>query len=120
MSRRPCRWRADRGSVTAELAAGIPVLVILLAAALTAVSAVSTQLRCVDAAREGARAAARGERDPAGFARRIAPSGATVRLTANGDLVRVDVSVRAQPLGRLLPGPIVDGVAVASREPGTS
>ncbi|GAA1658599.1 hypothetical protein GCM10009765_05000 [Fodinicola feengrottensis] len=95
------------------------MLVILLAAALTAVSAVSTQLRCVDAAREGARAAARGERDPAAFARRVAPAGATVRLSSSGDLVRVEVTVRARSLGRLLPGPMVDGTAVAAREPGT-
>ncbi|MDP9241529.1 MAG: pilus assembly protein, partial [Actinomycetota bacterium] len=53
--------RSDGGSVTAELATALPVLVFLLAVALGAVGAVTAQLRCVDAAREGARAAARGE-----------------------------------------------------------
>jgi hypothetical protein len=93
------------------------VLVMLLAAALLAVSAVTTQLRCVDAAREAVRAAARGERDPAAYARRIAPSGATVRLTSSGDLVRAEVTVRVRPLGQL-PGPVVAGSATAAREPG--
>ncbi len=50
---------ADRGSVTAELAVALPALVLLLLAGLTAVQAVTVQLRCVDAAREAARAAAR-------------------------------------------------------------
>ena len=46
---------------TAEVAVALPALVLLVAAAMTAVSMVTAQLRCVDAAREAARAAARGE-----------------------------------------------------------
>ncbi|HJX42614.1 MAG TPA: TadE family type IV pilus minor pilin, partial [Geodermatophilus sp.] len=50
--------------VTAETAVVLPVLLLVLAAVVAAVVVVGAQLRCVDAAREGARAAARGE-DPA-------------------------------------------------------
>jgi len=59
-TRRGVAWRTDRGSVTAEFALSIPVLVLLLLAGLTAVGAVVTKLQCVDAAREAARAEARG------------------------------------------------------------
>ena len=47
--------------VTAETAVVLPVLLLVLAGAVAAVTVVGAQLRCVDAAREGARAAARGE-----------------------------------------------------------
>ena len=53
--------RGDGGMATAELAVVLPVLVLLVAAGLTAISVLLAQLRCVDGAREAARAAARGE-----------------------------------------------------------
>ena len=63
--------------VTAETAVVLPVLLLVLAGAVAAVVVVGAQLRCVDAAREGARAAARGE--AAGgrpeLVRRAAPDG---------------------------------------------
>jgi len=110
--------RDEAGSATAELAVGLPVLVLLLLAALTAVSAVTQQMRCVDAAREAARAAARGEPDPLALGRRIAPRGADLQVRAEGSMVRVTVRVAVRPLGRGLPGPTVSGDAVAEREPG--
>ena len=56
------RWAdRDRGSFTAELAAGLPALVLLLLAGLAAVGAVTIKAQCVDAAREAALAASRGE-----------------------------------------------------------
>lgn len=110
--------RGQAGSATAELAVGLPVLVLLLLAALTAVSAVTTQMRCVDAAREAARAAARGEVDPAAAGRRVAPGGGTVLVRAEGSMVRVTVRATVRPLGRGVGGPTVSGVAVAEREPG--
>ncbi len=61
--------------VTAETAVVLPVLLLVLAAVVAAVLVVGAQLRCVDAAREGARAAARGE-DPAAvqaLVARVAP-----------------------------------------------
>ena len=47
--------------MTAETAAVLPALVVVLAGALWAIQAVGAQLECVDAARAAARAAARGE-----------------------------------------------------------
>ena len=109
--------RGDRGSATAELAVGLPALVVLLLAALTAVSAVMTQLECVDAAREAVRAEARGE---AGVAagRRVAPDGAQISVRTEGDTVRARVSSRVRPLGPYLPSVEVRATAVAEREPG--
>ncbi len=111
----------ERGSVTAELATALPVLVVLLAVALTAVSAVTAQLRCVDAAREGARAAARGESPArvADLAGQVAPAGARVRVTTAGpDTVTVTVTGRVPLLGRLTSPMSVQARAVALVEPG--
>ena len=104
---------------TAELAVALPVLVLVVATAMTAVSVLLAQLRCVDAAREGARAAARGE--PTALVRsvavRVAPDGAAVAVTTDGDQVSVRVSARVGVVGGLLPEFQVDGTAVALREP---
>ena len=54
----------------------IAALVVVLVLCLAGVTAVSMQVRCVDAAREAARLAARGdERNAVEAARRIAPGG---------------------------------------------
>ena len=115
MSRR--RWPGrDRGSFTAELAAGLPALMLLLFAGLTAVAAVSTQLQCVDAARAGAIAAARG--DPgAAAAARIAPAGSDVSVAVGPDAVTVTVGAGVPLLGGHLPALTVRATAVAAREP---
>jgi Flp pilus assembly protein TadG len=44
------RGARDRGSVTAETALVLPVLVVVLAMAVWVLAAVGAQLRCVDAA----------------------------------------------------------------------
>jgi hypothetical protein len=115
----PGRLRAlgsDRGAFTAELAAGLPALMLLLLAGLTAVSAVTAQGRCVDAAREGALAAARGG---PGVARagRIAPPEAQVSLVEGEDTVTVTVRAPVPILGGHLPAITVRAEAVAAREP---
>jgi Tfp pilus assembly protein PilX len=109
----------DRGSATAELAVGLPALVLLTLVALTAVRAVLTTVECVDAAREAARAAARGD---AGVAagERAAPPGASVTLTDDGGTVRATVRLRVQPVGGRLASFTVEGSAVAAVEPGGS
>jgi hypothetical protein len=109
--------RGDRGSATAELAVALPVLVLLLLAGLTAVNAVATKLRCVDAAREAARVQARGEAGAAA-GRRAAPDGADVTVGVDGDTVRARVRAVAHPLGIGLPGITVEAYAVAALEPG--
>ncbi len=105
--------------VTAEIAVALPALVALLAMMLTAVDVVGAQLRCLDAAREAARGAARGESPVVvrSLADRTAPPGAEVVITGNGERVGVRVRATVRPLGGLLPAFRVDGGAVALREP---
>lgn len=86
----------------------IPSLILLLGMLLWGLGAVAVQARCGDAARAGARAAARGEGAGvvARVARAAAPAGATVRLTRDGGLYRVRVAART-----LGPGPLAVLVA---------
>lgn len=80
--------------VTAEIAATLPVVVAVLTIALSAVGAVTDQLRCVDAARTGARLLARGEEiGPVRHAvAERAPSGADIDLSTGTAYVRAQVS----------------------------
>ncbi len=93
----------DRGAVTAEAAVVIPVLVAFALALLWALVAASDQIRCVDAARAGARAAARSEPEAAvlGAARDAAPRGARVEVGRAGDMWRVRVEAPAPGPGVL-------------------
>ncbi len=111
--------RRDGGMATAELAVVLPTLVLIIAAGLTMVSVVLAQVRCVDAAREAARAAARGELPEVvrSAAVRAAPAGASVEVRSAGEEVRVTVSSRAGRIGGLLPTFRVSAIAVALREP---
>ncbi|MFJ5735815.1 TadE family type IV pilus minor pilin [Streptomyces microflavus] len=79
--------------MTAEAAVVIPVLVAFAMVLLWALVAASAQIRCVDAARAGARAAARSEPEAAvlAAARDAAPSGARVAVGRAGELWRVTV-----------------------------
>ena len=106
--------------VTAETAVVLPVLLLVLLCAVAAVTVVGAQLRCVDAAREGARAAARGETDAvvAELAGRVAPEGADTAVREDGGRVRVTVSVELAPLGPVPLRTRVSAQAVAVREPG--
>src|SRR4051794_41922352 len=87
--------------VTAETAVVLPVLLLVLAGAVAAVTAVGGQLRCVDAAREGALAAARGEPLAVveALVARSAPDGATTALSIGSEDVAVTVSARMVPVG---------------------
>ncbi|MEV6600347.1 TadE family type IV pilus minor pilin [Actinoplanes sp. NPDC051346] len=107
----------DRGSFTAELAAGLPALMLLLFAGLTAVGAMTAQGRCVDAAREGALAAARGGAGAAEAAR-IAPSEARIEVLDGVDTVTVTVRAPLEVFGGHLPMIVVEATAVAAREQG--
>ncbi|WP_448611372.1 TadE family type IV pilus minor pilin [Geodermatophilus sp. URMC 60] len=108
--------------VTAETAVVLPVLLLVLAGAVAAVTVVGAQLRCVDAAREGARAAARGE-DAAlvtAFAGRAAPEGAAATVAVDAATVTVTVTAQVAPLGPVPFRVPVSATAVAQREPGTA
>ncbi|HEY1971044.1 MAG TPA: TadE family type IV pilus minor pilin [Pseudonocardia sp.] len=107
----------DRGAVTVEAALALASLMLVLALAIAAISAVGAQLRCMDAAREAARLVARGELDRASRAAgMIAPSGARVEIVVRGD--EVTVTVASAVVGRL-PGLLVSARAMGVLEPGT-
>jgi hypothetical protein len=93
----------DDGSVTAEIAVGLTAVVIVLSSLVSAISLGQAQLRAVDAAAAGARAAARGETEGQvlGLARRLAGTGAQVTVSEQGGMVGVEVRT-AVPLP--LPG----------------
>lgn len=75
----------------------------------------SMQVRCVDAAREAARLAARGDDASAtDVARSIAPNGAAVQLRRDGELVVATVTARSA----FLPSVTLAAEAVAAMEPG--
>ncbi|WNM42946.1 TadE family type IV pilus minor pilin [Micromonospora halotolerans] len=99
------------------MAAGLPALMLLLFAGLTAVGAVTTRAGCLDAAREAALAAARGE--PGSTAgSRYAPAGADISVTVADDRVTVTVRAPVRSFGARLPRLTVAGTAVAAVEPG--
>jgi hypothetical protein len=112
-------WRSgrDRGSFTAELAAGLPALVLLLLAGLTAVSGVATKVHCADAARDAALAAARGEAGSPDGAGEV-PPGAVVSVSVDGDRVTATCRAPVPMLGGRLPALTVADRAVAAVEPG--
>lgn len=104
---------------TAEFAVVLPAVVLVLALSLGALGLAWDQIRCVDAARAGARAASRG--DSAGAvnlaASRAAPSGAQVVMDAGGELVRVTVVSRPRVAANLLPAWLrASSTASAARE----
>ncbi|MFF3328928.1 TadE family type IV pilus minor pilin [Streptomyces sp. NPDC002888] len=113
---RGCERRSDSGFVTAESAMVLPVLVAFAMALVWGLLVVAAQIQCVDAARTGARAAAR--QDPADAVVRVtreaAPRGAKVTVSREQDQVRVVVVARP-PVLRGLPFEVREE-AVASAE----
>jgi hypothetical protein len=107
--------QAERGAVTVEAAIALGALTLVLLAALGSLSAVGAAVRCQDAARELARLTARGDDARARqAASAVAPDGAALEVTTEGDEIRARVT--AAPIS-LLPVRI-SGSAVAIREPG--
>lgn len=117
--RRTRSVRADQGVVSAEIALALPTLVIVVAVLITVVVAVAAQLGCVAAAREGARAAARGESATMvqQLAREAAPDGARVSVRSGDETVTVVVTATVRPLGIRIAEVRVRGEATALQEP---
>jgi Flp pilus assembly protein TadG len=117
------RLRTEHGTVTAELALLFPVLMATIVAGVWAVGLVITNIRCIDAARDVARAVARGETEDTAqtIGRRAAPKDATIDiLTTNGE---VQVNVKAErrldwPLFAALPTIPLRAQATLQTEPG--
>jgi len=103
--------------VTAELAACLPVLVLVLGVAVSAIGVVAERVRLQDAAREAARAAGRG--DP-GIGLRLAHEaapGARVSVSTGGGTVQAVATGTVHPLGDWLPAITVSERSVAAVEP---
>jgi hypothetical protein len=112
---------ADRGTVTAETAMVLPLLVGTALALAWLLALATTQVRVVDAAREVARATARDDSTSSamGLGRRVAPHGADITVLRRGGvvLVRVTSDVRGpRALLDFLPAVRVHAEAVAATE----
>jgi hypothetical protein len=103
--------------VSAELAAALPVLVLLAFVGIFAVRVVDARIRCLDAARDVARALARHDEPAAAAARADAPRGAIVAVTRTSRSVRVTVSAAVRPTGTGLAEVTVRETATAVLEP---
>ncbi len=103
--------------MTAESAVVLPVLVVFTMALVWGLLVMAAQIQCVDAARTGARAAAR--QDPAAavleVTRATAPRGAEVTISREGDQVRV-VVVAKPPALRGLPFEVREEAVAAAEE----
>jgi hypothetical protein len=97
-----------------EAAIAIASVMVVVVLCIGAVVATSMHIRCVDAAREAARLAARGDATNAqSSAQRVAPGGARVGIRTDGDHVVATVSVEMA----LLPLIEISAEAVAAMEP---
>jgi Flp pilus assembly protein TadG len=113
----------ERGMVTAEAALALMALVVVALGMVWAVTVVTQQARCMDAARDTARAVARGDTVAASRSegRRSAPRGASIDVRIRGGIVTVDVSHDVRPRWRMLstlPSVPVSARAVVAVEPG--
>jgi Flp pilus assembly protein TadG len=116
--------RDEGGAVTAEAALVLPALAAVTVAMAWLVSLGVAHVKVVDAARESARAAARGESDltAAATGRQVAGPGARVVLSRSGDRVVATVSAPVRGPGGLfgfLPPLVLHAEAVAAREAGS-
>lgn len=115
----PSVWAVpEAGMVTAETAVALPAVVLVLAVCLGGVRVGVDQMRCVDAARAGARAAARGDADDSvrTLAERAAPPGSQVVVEHGGSDVVVIVQAPAVvdlPLPVAMPRPQARAVSAA-------
>jgi Flp pilus assembly protein TadG len=115
--------RNQRGAVTAEVAIALPVLLSLLFIGIWSVGVVIVNIRCIDAARDVARAVARGESLEAAQAigRRTAPSNAAIDIKRAGPDIHVTVTATTHakaPLLAALPAAPVTAEATLQSEPG--
>jgi hypothetical protein len=111
------RRRDERGVATAELAMVLPLLVAVTTGLAWLLAVGTAQVRAVDAARETARAVARGDAVEVAVARgrRVAPAGSDIDVDVDGAEVRVVVTGEIRGPGGLfsaIPGARVDAEAV--------
>jgi hypothetical protein len=106
----------DQGSATIESALALPSLILLTLALCGIITGLAIQIRCVDAARLGARATARGEGEDAvrGAIAQELPH-AKVEISSSAGFVHVDVSTPIVGLP-LLRSVVVHADAVEAQE----
>lgn len=113
--------RRERGSVTAELALCLPLLMAVTVGLVWLLAVGAAQVRVVDGAREAARALARGDPESAAFSRATTVAGEGSRVTASyaGDEVTVTLTRRVSGPGgvlEVLPSVTLEAEAVAATE----
>mgnify|MGYP002652642456 CR=1 FL=1 len=110
----------EGGFTSVELAMVMPVIVLVLGMAVTAMVLVVDLLQVTDAARVGARAASRGDSriEVRHQVERLAPQGATVHQRRTGRSVTVTVKARARGPAEWFPGLHPESSATALMEPG--
>jgi Flp pilus assembly protein TadG len=107
--------------VTAELAMAVPLLLAVTVGLVWLLTLGTAQVRMVDAARETARAVARGDSSTEAVdrGRQVAPPGAVLTVSTYDDRVVVSGSVEVDGVGGLLdvlPAVELTAQAVAARE----
>jgi hypothetical protein len=118
------RRRNASGAVTAEAAAVLPILVLFTVGLAWLVALGGTQVRALDAARETARAIARGEDRTTSLdlGRRVATAGARISVDVRGDTVAVTVEAPVRGPGGIfgsIPTYHARATAIAAHEPGS-
>ena len=117
------RRRGERGAVTAEMALVLPVLVSVLLLGIWSIGLVVLNIRCIDAARDVARAVARGESvDQAkAIGHRTVPTG-TIVITREASDIKVVVTAvpaHAPPLLGVFSPASLTATAILQAEPET-
>lgn len=102
--------------VTVEMAAALPVLMVLMLTGVSAVRASDLQTRCIDAARETARAAARGDPRATSLGHLALPGPADIVLRRGSTTVTAVVTIRFRPAGGHLPALTISAQATAAIE----
>jgi hypothetical protein len=113
--------RSEHGAATAELAMVLPLLIAATLGLVWLLAVGAAQVRAVDAARETARAVARGDSagEAVGRGQRVASPGSRVTVHDDGDEVTAVVVGRVTGPGGIfgrLPGVTVSAEAVAAVE----
>ena len=117
----PPRRTTARGAVTAEVAIALPVLLTLLFLGVWLIGVVTANIRCIDAARDVARAVARGESPETAqeIGRRTAPANATITISRTDSDIHVTVTAtphRNAPLLAALPATPITAEATVQSE----
>lgn len=103
--------------VSVEMAAALPVLMVLVLTGIYAVRVVDARAQCLDAAREVARAAARGDDTAVARGRLMLGDAAAVSVSTVSGNVTARTSVRVHPGWSGLPAVTVTETATAATEP---